>query len=349
MTAGKENLQLNNTEFLGGQVELESLPVVVNLATTARCNINPPCVMCLRNTKLHDWQLSRSLVGKVKSVVDAASVLILHGVGEPLVYSNLFELARMAPPDSRKLFTTNGLLVGRYIEEMCDCITKISISIDAASRRLYRRIRHGDLREVQIGINRLVAAKHKCNQSTPEIDISMCLMRANIRQASDFVEMGYDMGVDTVHFYHLNEGPEYRWKAGWFNYQEQHCSLAPKAHDRAIMKALEKADRLGVRVIFDGTKLFSSRYDFEFADNPSGPPIPEHGFICEMPWRNIQVNSDGKVMNCCYQTWAVDDLASKSFADIWNGETQQAVRKGIVAGELHDYCKNAKCPPLGRV
>ena len=44
-----ENLALNDQELLEGKIELESLPVVVNLATTSRCNVQPPCVMCLRN------------------------------------------------------------------------------------------------------------------------------------------------------------------------------------------------------------------------------------------------------------------------------------------------------------
>jgi MoaA/NifB/PqqE/SkfB family radical SAM enzyme len=343
------NLSVNNTEMINRKIVLESLPVVVNFGTTSRCNMNPPCVMCLRNVETHNQDLSWRALLRSGYIADSASTLMLHGVGEPLLYPHLFDIAKLASRDAITLFTTNGQLIERYAEEICELITKISVSIDAATPQTYRKIRHNDLDRVKNGIEQVVAGKKARGQDPPFIDISMCLMRSNMHEAVRFVEMGAELQVDSVHFYHLNMGPEYVWRVEWFDYQKEHCHLAPDEHDEEVIKALKRAKELNVPVIFDGKPLFKKSYKFAFKDNPSGPPMPEDVPRCTMPWRNVQINSDGTVMNCCYQTWAIGNLEESPFVEIWNGECQKAVREGILSGNFHEYCRNAICPVQGRI
>ena len=343
------NLSVNNLELKARKIKLESLPVVVNFGTTSKCNLNPPCVMCMRNKVLHNQDLSWRALLRAGYIADSASSLILHGIGEPLLYPHLFDIAKLASSNTMTLITTNGLLIDRYREEICDYMTKISISIDAATSHTYKKIRNNELAKVKNGIKEIVAMKKRRGQSTPLIDISMCLMRSNINEAKQFVEMGAELQADTVHFYHMNMEPEYDWQVGWFDYQKEHCHLAPNEHDGAIIKALEQAKQLKVPVIFDGMPLYNQSYEFQFADNPSEPPIPENVPICVMPWRNIQINSDGTLMNCCYQKGALGSLEESPFAELWNGKCQKAIREGIVSGEFHEYCKDAQCPVRGRL
>lgn len=343
------NLSVNNTELANRKIELESLPVVVNFGTTSRCNINPPCVMCMRNKASHDQDLPWRTLLRAGYLADSASTLLLHGVGEPLVYPRLFDIAKLASHDAMTLFTTNGLLIERYVKEIFEYITKISVSIDAATSHTYKKLRHHDLDRVKNGIKQIVSLKKAKKQSTPVIDISMCLMRSNVKEAAQFVEMGAELQVDTVHFYHMNMEPEYDWRIEWFDYQKEHCNLAPDEHDEAIINALERAKQLKMPVIFDGKPLFNRDYEFRFADNPSAPPLPENLPICVMPWRNIQINSDGTLMNCCYQRGGIGSLEESTFAELWNGKIQKAVREGIVSGNFHKLCKNANCPARGRL
>lgn len=343
------NLSVNNEEMINRKIVLESLPVIVNFGTTSRCNMNPPCVMCLRNVETRNQDLSWRALLRSGYIADSASTLMLHGVGEPLMYPHLFDIAKLASRDAITMFTSNGQLIERYVEEICGLIRKVSVSIDAATSQTYRKIRNKDLDRVKSGIKQVVAAKKARGQDSPIIDISMCLMRSNMNEAAQFVEMGAELQVDTVHFYHLNIGPEYVWRAGWFDYQEEHCHLEPDGHDEAVIEALKRAKELKVPVIFDGKPLFKKSFEFPFMDNPSGPPMPEDVPRCTMPWRNIQINSDGTVMNCCYQTVGVGNLEESPFVEIWNGECQKAVRKGIISGNFHDYCRNAFCPVQGRI
>lgn len=343
----RANLELNDREIRARKIRLESTPVEVNLATTSRCQVRPPCVMCLRNKEYDPMDLSETALLRCGYILDSASSITLHGIGEPLLYKNLFDLARVTSSDAWKLFTTNGLLLGEYAKEVCELITKISVSIDAADEETYWRIRHNDISRIKDGIRKVVELKG--SSETPQIDISMCLMQSNVVEAADFVQMGHDLGVDTVHFYHMNHGPEYKWQADWFDYESEHCDLNPKLHDKEILKALDLARELNVAVIFDGRALFRSEINFEFAENISAPPVPENRPFCVMPWRNAQINTDGTVMNCCYQTWAPGSLEYETFQDIWNGDRQIAIRQGIVSGRLAECCENATCPPKGRI
>lgn len=343
------NLSVNNSELVARKIQLESLPVVVNFGTTSKCNMNPPCVMCLRNKEAQNTDLSWRVLLRAGYLADSASTLILHGVGEPLLYPRLFDVARLSSPGAMTRITTNGLLIDRYVEEICDHITKISISIDAATPHTYKKIRHNDLDKVKRGITEIVAVKKKKGQSTPHIDISMCLMRSNVSEAAKFVEMGAELQVDSVHFYHMNEGPEYEWRTDWFDYGKEHCRLAPDEHDEEIIAALKRAKDLDVPVVFYGVPLFNRTFEFSFADNPSEPPIPENVPACIMPWRYVQINSDGTMMNCCYQTGAIGSLEESSFAELWNGRCQKAIREGIISGDFHEFCKKAQCPVMGRL
>jgi MoaA/NifB/PqqE/SkfB family radical SAM enzyme len=106
------NLSVNKTELKSGKIELESLPVVVNFGTTSRCNMNPPCVMCMRNVESNDQDLSWKALLRAGYIADSASTLMLHGVGEPLLYPHLFDIAKLASRDAITLFTTNGQLIG---------------------------------------------------------------------------------------------------------------------------------------------------------------------------------------------------------------------------------------------
>jgi len=63
----------------------------------------------------------------------------------------------------------------------------------------------------------------------------------------------------------------------------------------------------------------------------------------------IQINSDGFLIDCCYQTGAIGSLEKSSFAELWNGKCQKAIREGIAWGEFHEFCKNAQCPVMGRL
>lgn len=343
------NLNLNNYELKKRKIELESLPVVVNFGITSRCNTNPPCVMCMRNKASVNQDLSWRALLRTGYIADSASSLILHGVGEPLLYPHLFDIAKLASSDAMTLFTTNGLLIGRYLEEIAEYITKISVSIDAATSSSYKKIRQNDLDKLKRDIKQLVDLKKAKKQTTPLIDISMCLMRSNVNEAVLFVEMGAELQVDTVHFYHMNMEPEYDWRVDWFEYQREHCHLASDEHDGAIIKALKRAKQLKIPVIFDGKPLFNKSYEFKFADNPSEPAIPKNVPVCVMPWRNIQINSDGTLMNCCYQKGPFGSLEESTFAELWNGDFQKAIREGIVSGKFHELCKDALCPAQGRV
>ena len=64
-------------------------------------------------------------------------------------------------------------------------------------------------------------------------------------------------------------------------------------------------------------------------------------FYCNFPWRTVFVNQQGEVNPCC-QTGnpVLGNGYETDFLEIWNGPGYQELRRGLVTGELTDYCKS---------
>ena len=352
MNLVEDNLKLNSLEMAQNKTRLESFPISMNICTTKKCNMSPPCVMCQKAVRPDPPQdIGWEIIEKLKQILPTTAVLILHGVGEPLIYDKLFDLIGLASRETKNVFTTNGRLLQKYSQLVVDNVFAISVSIDAATDVTYKAIRHRELNQIKEGIKRLVSLKRRQNQKTPYIDINMCLMRRNIGDAPYFVKMGKDLGVDAVHFYHMNEGVEYDWQAEWFDYKKQSCLTDPIEHDYWIKQAMVLSKELNVAVIFDGRMYFNSDERDKTGDMPNPMPAPTipNSLFCDLPWRQLQINTNGKVNNCCYQLDEAGDLNTQFIDDIWNGKALLEIREGIVSGKLSRYCAKAICPPNGRI
>ncbi len=68
---------------------------------------------------------------------------------------------------------------------------------------------------------------------------------------------------------------------------------------------------------------------------------------CSLPWRRLEVNSDGVYGPCC-----ADYLVDNVFADceldptaLWNSDNMKAIRRAVAGGDLHQTCRTS-CPVL---
>jgi len=64
-------------------------------------------------------------------------------------------------------------------------------------------------------------------------------------------------------------------------------------------------------------------------------------YYCRFPWRETFVSQGGEVTPCCSPGRPVLGNAFEvDFMSIWNGPEYQRLRKGLLTGELTDYCRN---------
>ncbi|WP_404420589.1 radical SAM protein [Nibricoccus sp. IMCC34717] len=241
-----------------GDLVVGHQPTEVALAVTNSCNLK--CVMCPHGRGLvaNKRHLSGVLVKRLRKVVRQATRVVLSGIGEPVLspgfWTALGQLRREASQFSRA--HSNGILITRDVAERLvrSGLKEMSVSLDAATDRTYRRIRGAELREALAGVRRLLEMRRQQRGSRLAIYINMTLMAENDHEAADFVRLGKRLGVDAVVFSQLfGFGDTPDWvveRDGWrFAYEEQMLSKNEARLEDAVQSAIAAGENEGIEVI----------------------------------------------------------------------------------------------------
>ena len=185
-------------------------PLVVEMDITNQCNLR--CVYCyfsddgVHKRKREDLSLAE--FPRIAEQLFPLCQKVGLSVGtESLLHPKFSEMLAILPQYEipHTFVTTNGLLLSeKVIAEMIRTkFSRINISMDAASKETYERIRVGSNFEKLIrnirAINRL---KEEAGSATPSICLAFVLMRSNIRELPAFIRLAHELkavGVSTVH------------------------------------------------------------------------------------------------------------------------------------------------------
>lgn len=252
----------------------------LTLEITTRCNL--ACAMCphgLPNGVSNKRDAPDVLIDSVLSVVDEYDVIRPTGLGEPLMAPGFWRIVdTLAENRSARLaFVTNGVLltktnVARLIKAP---LASINVSVDAANEATHFRIRGNTLERTLNGVKRLVAAISDLpepERTVPQVKMSMVLMRENIEEAADFVRLAHATGVRRVYFEHLidpfMDAKQWNVQRGnfHFNYAEQRLFSTPDFADEQIIRAMDVADELGVKI--GGPEILLSTHNLHHNERP---------------------------------------------------------------------------------
>ncbi|MEM6615659.1 MAG: radical SAM protein [Pseudomonadota bacterium] len=252
----------------GPETEAPLAPETVTIEITTRCNLS--CVMCphgIEGGMPIKTDAPDVLVQSILDSIDIVKEIHPTGVGEPLMAQGFWKIidAMGGRKEPSIAFHTNGiLLTQRNVERLLKTsLSRVNVSVDAATEMTYRRVRGADMRKTIDGISRLAKGMvEKSGSNIPNISMSMVLMRETVEEAPDFVELAHSLGVRFVYFEHLTE-PQFK-KDHWvvergnflFNYKEQELFDDAEYSDVHIIKALDKADELGV--VIEGYEVLLS-------------------------------------------------------------------------------------------
>jgi len=348
------NKRLNQAEIQQKKTKIEPLPVIVEIASTNVCNILPPCVQCWKHVNPQHGFINKDarhiperFLTHLAPHIRLAEIITLHGAGEPLTCTYIFDAVQHVHPLTRVGFASNGLLLTDHnIDKILQSnIHFIDFSIDAASPETYRKIRHNDFNRLLDNIKNLIKKRDESGRKHPEVRINMCLMLENMSEIPAFVRLGKELDAAVVHLFHMNEGADYRFD--WFNYKEQHCRLMAREHDEYVRAGFSVAEHLGVNLQFSGRKYFESDDQDPVFYNKT---VDISKFWCAKPWDSMLITLDGDIYNCCWQTAPIGTLRSRSFEEIWNEKLIQDIRQSTLCGIPHRICdnRNSPCPFLGR-
>lgn len=356
----EENSRLLREEFMKGVTKVKSYPEEITLATTTKCNKNPPCVICDRNLKSREKEkdLDDDILERVVSLIRRADKVYLHAGGEPLLYPKFDKILESARAPTKIIFNTNGILLTR---EKAESIVKsgvvnvISFSLDAASADTYKKIRGGGFDTVISNIKGLQECKREMGREYPHIIINMCVFKENFHEMAGMIELAEELKADKVDFFHLNKG--WNWEVenqGFrFNYSEQELMDA-EAHDQHLIDAYNKAKEVGIRINFAGSAFLGEETEEKKLVREQITEInnvPDKS--CIAPWSKVFITSEGEVRVCCYHgddDEHIGNLKEKPFKNIWNDEKISDMRRQFKDKGSCSFCiKKNSCAYLGRV
>ena len=169
------------------------LPKVLYIESTNRCNLRCSGCILYRGS----WEPPRDLsLPEVAMIIDQLPELekiFLHGIGEPLLNNDICEIIRhLKSRDVYALFNSNGILLNdrRQHDLIRAGLDELRISLDAASVRGYRKIRHSDkFEQVTENLRSFVLLQKQLGVTHPRLSLWFLGTRDNICELPDFVKL----------------------------------------------------------------------------------------------------------------------------------------------------------------
>jgi MoaA/NifB/PqqE/SkfB family radical SAM enzyme len=266
----KENILITDKERNDKKIVVAGFPRTLTIESTTACNLR--CVMCPHSLDAvhRPKHMPKQLFDKLATALGLAREIQLHGIGEPLLSPSFWQILEQAPfhPDTALSINTNmTILNADKIKTLTSLPAKltINISLDAARPETYRRIRGGDLNKVLANIAALRDARHG---AYPFLCINMTMMRENIEEAVEFIEMGHRLGIGRIYLWHLNKIPDCdktkytSTREDWtFDYLSQGLWNFKALSNRCVRAAIQRAEELNIPLELDKNKILF--YDIE--------------------------------------------------------------------------------------
>ncbi len=206
-TFADPNLKQVAEQIRAGKSELDTPPAFLNISDAGDCNLR--CIMCRAHSGFvrKDRGLSDRIFGTIlPRIIPRTSYLILNGNGDPFCRKetrdflvNPENVARY--PNLKIQLITNALLLDRAMWEKVghNRFDDITVSVDAATKATYEKIRRGGRWETLKENLELVARLRK-EGAFPRFQLNYLVMTSNHAEIRDFAEYGLSLGADEIVF-----------------------------------------------------------------------------------------------------------------------------------------------------
>jgi radical SAM protein with 4Fe4S-binding SPASM domain len=297
-----------------------SSPLYAVIGITDNCNLN--CKMCIRNEPTIKNRRKDMSFEQYKYIIDrlpSLRLVIPMGFGEPLLHKDIFKIIEysLKKKIDVRLFT-NGTLLNKKIAERLIAIgvTNIVFSIDGATPSTMEKIRKNlKFNEVIENIKYLSLLK-KNTKSKIQIKFSTTLMRENIHELPQIVELAKELGVTKI----ITQDVQY-----------QPSSLK--------LRTLNEEEKKRIRNIFKDAEARAIKYKIILQQSS----IDQHKYLtnCTSPWKVMIINSSGFVQPCCGAPYIyLGNVFEEDPIKIWRNEKFVAWRKTVKSKTPPFECTN---------
>lgn len=315
------------------------LPYELYVEITNRCNSR--CETCVRTFETREPVRDLRL-DELRSLVEQVPMLrriVLHGIGEPLLNEDLPDMIAYLKGSANPphvLFNSNAILLtpGRQQSLIDLRLDEFRVSIDAANRALYARIRGVDafdqVREnIQTFARRIRNAGHG-----PRLSLWFTALHNNLAELPELVRLAHRLGVGEVYVQRLV------YYGQGLALQQQSLFRAMQAREDALLAEAEAlANELGLTFCASGAT--SPRQSLASSDGNRRPWSQ-----CRRPSSLMYITANGNVLPCCLSPYTTRDyerlILGNTFqtplADIWNGVAYRDLRAALHTDAPWETC-----------
>ncbi len=335
-------------------------PRRILLDPTSVCNLR--CVQCHNATGLDpiyhiDMKRVDELVEMSKS--EPGMLVSLTGKGDILCHPQWKEMLRRLDTcdNLTSMFYTNALLLKDSDIDFCWNLKNLKVmhvSIDAANAESYRNIRGGDFNKLKKILSAL-----GFHPKAKALRMSMTVMKENVNQMKDFVDLAVEVGFHAVSFQAIFNRPYTPIKTPkGFVFDNSQVLLAPEIEDRVVEAAeygkkkhlFVDTEQLGYmkdkHPIMFWHKFFFDTWLKKAMDITSGEREEDEKSeirsllkarpACLRPWTELSHIDEGWRVCCMQFHDSVLGGKDATLQEAWNSPQMQRIR---------DELLNHKCPP----
>lgn len=307
-------------------LNVKHLPFHVQLETTTVCNLN--CMSCPRADLIEkpesmELETFKKIFNQIKP-----KRINLSGLGEPLVNKDIFKISSYASQNGSIVnFPTNFTPARKLMNKFVGSgIAQLKISIDAASRETYLKVRQADkFDEIVEAIKHLNDLKDDTNQKKPEIRFNFALQKENAHELLDIVELADMLRVKSIMFQDLQ----------YIGMEDKKSALVGDLSFDKLIQNLNIAAQMAARKKIR-TNLDIWLRDFELYKNKMGSaeifkPI---NTTCYFPWFSTYIEINGNVKPCPHYMFVrnegvMGNIFNEDFRSIWNNNLYKDFRKAL--------------------
>jgi MoaA/NifB/PqqE/SkfB family radical SAM enzyme len=216
---------------------------------------------------------------------------------------------------------TNGNFISEELLEsfFLSGIDEVTFSIGEATRETYEKIRvGGDFDRILQNIARLVERKKASGSERPMITANLTIMRSNLDELVDFVDLAADIGIECLrgrHMLFLEECP---------------------VEGEILVNEAERTNQT-IRRARRAAKARQLVFDVPYLD-----PEPRRDYSCFRPWTTLYISSDGSLSVCprIKELEPLGNLLEKDFEELfYSSEPIRKLREDFAAGRHNEVCR----------
>jgi radical SAM protein with 4Fe4S-binding SPASM domain len=339
----------------------------VQMDITKRCNLH--CIMCVR--KQNRGQGAdlpvEDLTVIARKLFDKAAVLCLSCGAEPLMssyFEQIMDVVGQYNIPQVKLITNGNLLDERRERAIIESgVTTLEVSIDAAEKATYERIRRGGRFDVLIGnLRRLNALKAEYRTRHPLLKLNFVMMQSNIRELPAFIDLARDLGAVQVNPQHLVAFQKADLAhESLYHSQELADAMLAEARRRARRRGIvlepvppfKETRGIGEQLLdqalyaINAFRAYGLSHGLGLAYKYARRKLAIGRAACYLPWEFVLVSPQGSVKPCGW--WSgqppMGNLYEQSFEEIWQGEDYAALRQQL-KGQCGLGSACTRCPAV---